>query len=217
MKRERTRATVATGVGVQHGAGSSSLEHMRALSRGCSPASRVHWLLATSGCPRRLVHFLDWVFSHILHGPCCYIWPVLQLPLSWCLWSGLLVQAVLMPLDCIATRDHKDGCGLCSLWGPCWHLWSVFLPESSVDILGCQCCRLRLIVLVHTTFYPRTSGCLWNGLLPEAMLMFVVSVAGRCQWSELLLEVLFVHRLPHHRGRCTYPPEAMLMFGPRCC
>lgn len=94
MKRDRTRATVATGVGVQHGTGSvpwssrgsrvgsSSLEHMRAPvpKMACATAAAVVVL-----------------------------------------WSGLLVQAVLMPLDCVATRDHKDGCGLCSLWGPCWH------------------------------------------------------------------------------------------------
>lgn len=133
---------------------------------------------------------------------------------SWCVWSVLSPEAMLMTVAYAATKGHDTVHGLSCSHGLCWCSWS-FLPaeatkrcmvcaaEGCVDIQMCMVCApSRGHVDVHgLCYHRRLCWCLWFVLLPETMLMSMVLAEGlvdvrgpRCQqklcgspWSLLPL------------------------------
>lgn len=92
---------------------------------------------------------------------------------------------------------HASICGLCiclrPCWckcfkSPCWCLWSLPLPEAI--LLPVFYTAIRDHVDIHGLFYTwGTNGCLWPGLPPEAMLIYMIQAASHI----MSMSIVHVH------------------------
>lgn len=156
----------------------SSLELMKVLPWMYCSAPRSPWLWAMARCSRWwMVHCLDWASWKNHHGPCCCQrpccctgamlvcmgWAVAIVCVDACesychqrtyggLWSGLLLEAMLVSVICVVDKGHVDVCdqgyhgGLCQCpWsilsqGSCWCLWSLLPPGSQLKMKDIKSC-----------------------------------------------------------------------------